>query len=111
MAHAVIRTSPHGQKFVGRCSKCGTEGLGMSAALVDCPADDIVSDSQALLEMLGGVSSGKDETDGQMLVRLGTDASKWAAEFRKTALNIGYSDMDEGWLIGWFANAIESGRT
>lgn len=35
------------------------------------------------------------------------DAAKWAAEFRKTAIKLGYSDMDEGWLIGWFANAIE----
>jgi hypothetical protein len=47
------------------------------------------------------------ETDGQLLQRLGVDAAKWAAEFRKTALRLGYSDMDEGWLIGWFANAIE----
>lgn len=51
------------------------------------------------------------ETDGELLQRLGTDAARWAAEFRKTALNLGYSDMDEGWPIGWFANAIESGRT
>ena len=35
------------------------------------------------------------------------DAAKWADAFRKTAINLGYSDMDEGWLIGWFANAIE----
>jgi len=49
----------------------------------------------------------ENETDGQMLDRLGDDAAKWAAEFRKTALNLGYSDMDEGWLITWFANAIE----
>ena len=83
----------------------------MGAALIDCPADGVVSDRQALLEILGGVSSGKDETDAQMLARLGTDASKWAAEFRKVALSIGYSDMDEGWLIGWFANAIESARS
>ena len=47
------------------------------------------------------------ETDGQLLERLGDDAAKWAAEFRKTAIKLGYSDMDEGWLIGWFANAIE----
>jgi hypothetical protein len=46
------------------------------------------------------------ETGPQLLDRLGTDAAKWAAEFRKTALKLGYSDMDEGWLIGWFANAI-----
>lgn len=35
------------------------------------------------------------------------DAAKWAAAFRRQALKLGYSDMDEGWLIGWFANAIE----
>ena len=110
MTHAVIRTSPHGQNFIGRCSKCGEDGLGMGAALVDCPADGVVSDRQALLEPPGGVSPGKDETDAQMLARIGTDARKWASEFRKTALSLGYSDMDEDWLIGWFANAIESGR-
>lgn len=47
------------------------------------------------------------ETDGQLLARLGDDASKWAAEFRQTAIRLGYSDMDEDWLMGWFANAIE----
>jgi hypothetical protein len=50
------------------------------------------------------------ETGSELLARLGTDGTKWAAEFRKTALRLGYSDMDEGWLIGWFANAIETGR-
>ena len=47
------------------------------------------------------------ETVGQMIDRLDCDGSKWAAEFRRVAVRIGYSDMDEGWLIGWFANAIE----
>jgi hypothetical protein len=49
-------------------------------------------------------------TDGQLLQRMGTNGAAWAAEFRKIALKLGYSDMDEGWLIGWFANAIEAGR-
>lgn len=49
-------------------------------------------------------------TDGDLLKQMGTDGSKWAAEFRKTALKLGYSDMDEGWLIGWMANAIEAGK-
>jgi hypothetical protein len=48
-----------------------------------------------------------EETASDFLARLGDDASKWAAEFRKTAIQLGYSDMNEGWLIGWFANAIE----
>ena len=41
------------------------------------------------------------------LDRVGDDAKKWAQDFRSTAIRLGYSDMDEGWLIGWFANAIE----
>ena len=43
-----------------------------------------------------------------LLAALGDDASKWATAFRQTAIRLGYSDMDEGWLIGWFANAIEN---
>lgn len=48
------------------------------------------------------------ESAGEMLQRLGADAKLWAEEFNKTAKVLGYSDMDEGWLIGWFANAIEN---
>lgn len=51
------------------------------------------------------------ETDGQLIQRLGDDAAKWAAEFRRRAIRLGYSDMDEGWLIGWFANAIEGAES
>lgn len=51
----------------------------------------------------------KTESSADFLARLGTDGSKWASEFRQIAINLGYSDMDEGWLIGWFANAIEAG--
>lgn len=47
------------------------------------------------------------ETSGEVLARLGDNAAAWAKEFRQTAIKMGYSDMDEGWLIGWFANAIE----
>lgn len=48
-----------------------------------------------------------DETGPELLARLGDDAAKWASEFRATAVRLGYSDMDEGWLTVWFANAIE----
>jgi hypothetical protein len=37
------------------------------------------------------------------------DAQDWAAAFRETAVRLGYSDMDEGWLISWFANALMRG--
>lgn len=45
--------------------------------------------------------------DHELLNALGDNAALWAAAFRQTAVKLGYSDMDEGWLIGWFANAIE----
>jgi hypothetical protein len=37
------------------------------------------------------------------------DARDWAYDFRETAKSLGYCDMDEGWLLGWFANAIMRG--
>ncbi len=54
MAHAIERTSPTGpgQKFVGKCVKCGQHGLGLSDALMDCPADEVMSDEAALLHIL-----------------------------------------------------------
>jgi hypothetical protein len=53
------------------------------------------------------MSEREKESGPELLARLGDDAAKWAAEFRQTAIDLGYSNMDEGWLIGWFANAIE----
>lgn len=35
------------------------------------------------------------------------DAAKWAAAFCQHARQHGH-DIDEGWMIGWFANAIET---
>lgn len=52
MSHAVIRTSPKGGPFIGQCSKCGKRELGMGAALEDCPADHLVSDEAALLDII-----------------------------------------------------------
>jgi len=64
MSHALIRTSPKGTPFIGRCLKCGDEGLGMSDALKDCPSDNTVSDEQALLEILDAEpSETRQETD------------------------------------------------
>ena len=53
------------------------------------------------------------ETDVEVLARLGTNGMAWAEEFRKKALKASASSVDElldlGWLVGWFANAIEAG--
>lgn len=32
---------------------------------------------------------------------------RWAAAFCQYAKKLGHGDIDEGWMIGWFANAIE----
>lgn len=42
-----------------------------------------------------------------MLAEMGDDAQKWAAAFVQTAEKLGHTGIDEGWMIGWFANAIE----
>lgn len=44
-----------------------------------------------------------------------TDAQMWAKEWCRIANEIEAADdgrqvIDEGWMIGWFANAIEVGR-
>jgi hypothetical protein len=50
--------------------------------------------------------------DGATLLKeLGDDAAKWAAAFRQSAQKLGYADMDEQWLAGWFASAIEHATT
>jgi hypothetical protein len=41
-----------------------------------------------------------------MLVAVGDDAAKWAAAFCQIAKALGH-EIDEGWMICWFANAIE----
>ncbi|MEC9434637.1 MAG: hypothetical protein VYD87_17160 [Pseudomonadota bacterium] len=54
MSHALTRTNPTGRPFVGRCIKCGQEGLRMTAVAEDCPADHIMSDEAALFSVLEG---------------------------------------------------------
>lgn len=46
--------------------------------------------------------------DGELLEYMGTDGHKWAHEFCKIARDKGY-DLDEGWMISWFCNAIMAG--
>lgn len=54
MTHAIVRTSPkgEGQRFIGRCVKCGKDGLRLSDALDDCPQDAVVSDEAALMDII-----------------------------------------------------------
>ena len=54
MSHALIRTSPKGkgQEFIGTCMKCGEPDLSFEAAREPCPKDEVVSDAEALIEIL-----------------------------------------------------------
>lgn len=54
MTHAITRTSPKGGPFIGKCIKCGQEGLGLGSPLEACPADGIVSNEQALFNLIDG---------------------------------------------------------
>lgn len=48
-------------------------------------------------------------TAPQMLEACGDDAMQWSIAFCQTAkkLGIDLGDDAEGWMVGWFANAIE----
>lgn len=46
--------------------------------------------------------------DGRMVAELGTDAAKWASAFM--VLVAKGVTIDEGMMIGWFANAIEEAK-
>lgn len=39
------------------------------------------------------------------------DASVWAEEFCKVASRNWNHELDEGWVTGWFANAIETAKS
>lgn len=43
----------------------------------------------------------------EMLAALADNGAEWAAAFCQTAKKLGIKGIDEGWMIGWFANAIE----
>jgi hypothetical protein len=52
--HALERTSPKGQKFFGRCIRCGMSNLEMKAALQRCENTNNLTDEQALLKAIEG---------------------------------------------------------
>ena len=52
--HAVERTSPKGQKFIGTCRLCGTPNLTMGDALKPCPNQRGLTEDEALLETIIG---------------------------------------------------------
>jgi NTP pyrophosphatase (non-canonical NTP hydrolase) len=47
----------------------------------------------------------------ELLKYMGTDAQRWAQAFMKVVADRPAPEIDEGFMIGWFANAIETGRS
>lgn len=105
------------------CPLCGADLLPESdgyehPADDTCPLDSLYLEQRHLAawnnrepaQPLTAQDAAPREDDGEVLECLGMDGAKWAAEFRATAIRLGYSDMDEGWLIGWFCNAIMAGH-
>lgn len=93
MTHALTRTSPKGpdQTFVGRCTKCGMEGLQTSDALEPCPADGLVSDTEALINCL-------DELSGEDQMRTAI-AYCWASGEIEVSINDEGFELPEGTIL------------
>lgn len=53
MTHALVRTSPKGEVFLGTCTQCGTQNLPRRAALETCPNQRGLSQDEALIETIG----------------------------------------------------------
>ena len=50
--HAVARTSPYGESFIGTCINCGQEGLDLAASLDECPNHAGRSDDESVLALI-----------------------------------------------------------
>ena len=59
--HAVVRTSPKGGPFLGRCIQCGKKNLPPSAALEPCENTRGISQDQSLLEVIEPTRQGQDQ--------------------------------------------------
>jgi hypothetical protein len=52
ITHVLERTSPMGQKFVGKCMLCGKEGMTSFQANEICPNPEHVSRADALTQSI-----------------------------------------------------------
>lgn len=62
--HTLERTSPLGERFVGRCILCGAEGLRASDALQPCPnLLDATTDDALIAAIEGPLAKNKEQLD------------------------------------------------
>jgi hypothetical protein len=52
--HSLERTSPKGEKFIGRCTKCGKMGLSLPDALEECPNPSGINEEQSIVNAIEG---------------------------------------------------------
>ena len=52
--HALERTSPMGEPFIGTCIKCGRKGLTMRQGFEECDNPSGMTDDEALLRAIEG---------------------------------------------------------
>jgi len=52
----------------------------------------------------------REQREGMVETTRTFDARTWAKSFNETLVKLGYQPHDEGWLLGWFANAIMCGH-
>lgn len=83
---------------------CDPESSAVKDGLDQVPDDDPGPDLADLSALM---------TDGERLAYMGTDALRWAGQFQRTVPREEAANWvgDTGFLVGWFANAIEAGRT
>ena len=96
-----------------KCGVCGdrTTRLGDGTLVIrhleDCPERPVSADTEA---------TKADSEYGDEMTRLlhsTDDAMVWAVEWCKVARRLsgeGRSLIDEGWMVGWFANAMETAK-
>lgn len=94
----------------------GKTMLPVSTGVPDPRAETSDSDMPGAEKMTESYKPPEDETAGQHLARLGTDAQTWTSDFAYrfpgsiAGMGMGRR-ADYGTMLGWFANAIETGRT
>lgn len=91
-------------ELIERLGRLSTAADGSSAGAKQALADAADYIRRTALPSHAGEDDGPSDEE---IETFHADAAKWANGFRRMALHLGYSDMDEGWLITWFANAIE----
>ena len=103
-----IEVSPQDPSATG----AGEQNMGSFAEPVFPPPapDRPLDDPEWVAPFLDHARTGAQETDGDMLARLGTDGREWAREFCQRFSNTAVV-FDEQLMLGWFANAIEAGRS